>query len=194
MESKKCRKVPIILYDGTLVKKGPGSDKQKCDQQGREIQLIPIKINFIKSSEKKSDNKHLQKSKITKRSDAIDNCVELKVDMMSSQALGEEVKKVPIMSSSHQNRDQHHTDLHNRDQYNRNQHKYEKETLTKMDVIDLEDKTETVCICEVVSRSDDQNTSIDWRVTQSGQHQIYKDLEVSLIFIPNESKGTYTHL
>ena len=172
--------MPIILYDGTLVKKGPGSVKDKCDQKGRDNQLIPIKINFINSSENKSDNKNLQKSKITNRNDA-NNCVELKANIKSSEAVGKEVKKVPNMLCSPQNNgDQHHEVQHNRDQYNRNQHKYEKETLTKMDVIDLEDKTETVCICEVVSRSDDQNSSIDWRVTQSSQHQIYKDLEVSL--------------
>ena len=142
--------------------------------------MIPININFINSSENKSDNKNLQKSKITNRNDA-NNCVELKANIKSSEAVGKEVKKVPNMLCSPQNNgDQHHEVQHNRDQYNRNQHKYEKETLTKMDVIDLEDKTETVCICEVVSRSDDQNTSIDWRVTQSSQHQIYKDLEVSL--------------
>ena len=181
MESKKCRKVPIILYDGSLVKKDPGSGKYKCDQPGGENQLIPIKINFINSS-----GKNGKKSKITSSSEA-SNCVELKIDLMSSQASGEEVKKVPIMSCSpHNNRDKHTGD-HNGDQYSRNQLRCENETLAKMhkDKIDVKDKTVEEQNSKINPRL---SSSIDWKLTQKSPNHIYKDLEVH-IFITNEWKS-----
>ena len=164
MESKKCRKVPIILYDGTLVKKGPGADKPKA----RDFQLIPIKINFINSSGNKYEN-NLQKSKITHRSDA-NNCdkLKLKVGMMSSQALGAEVQKVPNMSSSPQHsRDQHHEDQHNKCEY-------ETETLTKIDkdIGELKDKTETYD--QNLTMNPTTSSTVDWRVAHESLIHLFK--------------------
>ena len=53
MDSKYCRKVPITLYDGSVVKRknteaSALSNKYKRDSQKRE--LIPVKINFMTPS------------------------------------------------------------------------------------------------------------------------------------------------
>ena len=53
MDSKYCRKVPITLYDGSVVKRKNTeasvlSNKYKRDTQKRE--LIPVKINFMTRS------------------------------------------------------------------------------------------------------------------------------------------------
>ena len=203
MESKRCRKVPIILYDGTLVKKESGSDRRKADQQNRDIKLIPIKINFINSSGKTFEKENGSKSTITLRGEA-KHCVEVKSDLMSSQALEKEGKNGPIISySPPHDRDQHHEDQQHGEEHHGDQqhgdnhirdeniiikHTYKNETLRKMDVRDLKDETESFCISEgEVEAEEDQNLkikptpscSVDWRLTQKNLNQIYEDLEVS---------------
>ena len=203
MESKRCRKVPIILYDGTLVKKESESDRRKADQQNRDIKLIPIKINFINSSGKTFEKENESKSTITPRGEA-KHCFEVKSDMMSSQALEKEGKNGPIISCSPpHDRDQHHEDQQHGEEHHGDQqhgdnhirdenitikHIYKNETLRKMDVRDLRDETESFCISEgEVEAEEDQNLkikptpscSVDWRLTQKNLNQIYEDLEVS---------------
>lgn len=111
MESKKSRKVPIILYDGTLVKKDSLSSKEKCNQQERETKLTPVKINFINSTEI-SNPKNVPNSQVTSRVDTNNNTkVEINKFVVEDKTLSEHMYQEVVSGSDNKKRTSIKNDL-----------------------------------------------------------------------------------